>query len=139
MHRMPTLKTAALAALTLMSLSGCSLLGLGGPAFEPLTGRASYPKNYEIPKGATLTVRVSDADRDHGLIAETTANEVEQSPTPFALQVDRSALDDAHRYTLEARLSANGKTLLETPKPVPVLTQGAPTRQADVSLSAPAP
>ena len=119
----------------LASLSGCSLMGLGGPDFATLSGQASYRERMMLPEDSTLNVSLRDASAENNsLVAETSVNHVRTTPMPFTLQFDRNSLDEAHRYTLDARVTENGRLLFKTKAPVEVLTQGAPTQNVELLL-----
>lgn len=96
-----------------------------------IRGRLTIEGLTELPAGLTLNLRLLDVS-DPSIAPPVVAQRSEPGPTSvpatYALPYDPASIDEAKRYAVEATLTAEDFVMYATPMPVPVLTQGAPTR-----------
>ena len=125
-----------------LSLSGLLLatLGLGGcmtgPDFTQLEARVVPQQAFTAPPDAMLEVRlvdVSHADAEAGLIASTRYGGLREGPFPVRLQYDRNAIEEGHRYALQADVRSEGRLYWINDSAVPVLGD-ASTSQGEVEI-----
>jgi putative lipoprotein len=110
--------------------------GASNPAY--VTGTVTYRERIALPRGAAVEVRLLDPSRQDEatrVIAEQTIRNVSSVPVRYSVQYDPLEINERRRYTLEARIVADGRTLFATATPVPVITQGGP-RTVDLVLTA---
>jgi putative lipoprotein len=90
----------------------------GGGATR-IAGTVTYREKVALPDKAAVNVRLEDAAAAAGaapLAQQTIELEGQQVPIPFALDVDRSALQAKHRYIVRATIrAAGGEVLFTTP------------------------
>jgi len=72
-------------------------------------------------------VDVSRADTAAVVLAEETIRPEHQEPIPFELVYDRSKIEPARRYGVQARITDGDRLAFKSDQALPVLTQGAPT------------
>lgn len=109
--------TALLAGV--LGLSGC----MTGPDFTQMDARVVPQQAFTAPADAQLEVRlvdVSKADTPAGLIASTRYGGLRQGPFPVSLQYDRNAIEDGHRYALQADVRSEGQLYWINDTAVPV-------------------
>ena len=131
---MPALARAMTVLLPLL-LVACAQVGSRPDA--GLTGTVAAPPGTTLPASVSLRVTLLDVGVDLGAepIAEVTMDNP-RLPVNFAIGYDPRAIDDTHRYLLQAQLTGDGRLLLLTTDEYAVITQGHP-RHADIVLAAP--
>lgn len=113
----PKIPSAAkwwLAVFAVGVLVGC---GQGGGATR-IAGTVTYKEKVALPDKAAVNVRLEDASTAGAapLAQQTIEVEGQQVPIPFALDVDRGALQAKHRYIVRATIrGAGGEVLFTTP------------------------
>lgn len=123
-HLTPRLAAAAVAVLL-----GA---GAGGAAAQApaLTGTATYNERMALPDNAVFEATVRDVTRPDWpaeLIGRTRIEPVQDLPIRFAIPYDPNLVKYGHRYTLQARILADGRLLFATVDPIPVFVDGQPT------------
>jgi uncharacterized lipoprotein YbaY len=104
-----------------------------GETFE-LSGSVLYRQRVALPPDAVVTVRLRDvslADAPSTTIAEQVIEPEHQVPIPFSLTVERSALEENHRYSLSAQITVGGHLKWTTDAHIPVSTS-EPTTGIDI-------
>lgn len=99
-----------------------------------VAGTVTYRQRVALPRGAVLTVRITDASRsDSPVVAEQKIEtDGRQNPFEFGLAYDKSKIRENNRYVLSAEIrDAAGRLLFITDQQYPVITQGNP-RNADI-------
>ncbi|WP_027348948.1 YbaY family lipoprotein [Halotalea alkalilenta] len=124
--------TSALAVLLLGSLGGCALFS-SGPDFATLEGEVEL--TTPPPANATLEVSLIDLGTGRETVAITRQPTQGGWPQRFSLVYDASSIDPQRRYALEASLRIDGKLRYLDTEPLPVLTQGGPSRDIRLELS----
>ncbi len=112
----------AMAAILLgtLGLGGC----MTGPDFTQLDVRVTPQQAFTAPADALLEGRlvdVSKADAPAGLIASTRYGGLKDGPFPISLQYDRGAIEEGHRYALQADVRSDGRLYWINDSAVPVL------------------
>ena len=109
-----------------------------GLAGGSLTGTVTYLERIALTPDAIITVDLQDVSTGTTNIIATTdvAAEGRQVPIPFELAYDPAAIDPAGTYLLAARISQAGQTTFASQIGVPVLTNGAPTSNVEIVVSA---
>lgn len=101
------------------------------PALSLVTGTVAYRERIALPADAVVDVWITDIGPGvvtQAILAEAAVPAAgRQVPLPFEVHVDPARVQATRPYGLRAVITAGGQTLFETPQPVPVLTQGAPT------------
>ncbi|WP_088743630.1 YbaY family lipoprotein [Cobetia sp. QF-1] len=117
-----------------LGLSGC----MTGPDFTQLEARVVPQKTFSAPADAQLEVRlvdVSKADAPAGLIASTRYGGLRQGPFPVSLQYDRNAIEEGHRYALQADVRSEGQLYWINDTAVPVLgADSTSEREVEIPL-----
>jgi len=115
-----------LLCLVALGLAACA--SPGEPA--QLTGSVTYRERIALPPDPLVRVTLLDVsllDAAERVIAEQEIHPTAQVPIPFALPLDRAAIDPGRRYGVRATIAdATGRVLWATAASQPVLTQGAP-------------
>lgn len=93
--------------------------GMEGAQPVTITGAAAYRQRIALPPDATVIVTLEDVSRADALAEklaeERIATQGAQVPIPFALTVDRAALDPRHTYAVRVRiLDADGNLMWTT-------------------------
>ena len=94
-----------------------------------LSGTATWDNPDPLPESATFSATVQDVsrlDREPELVGRIRMHPVPEQPLRFAIPYDPALVKPGHRYSLVARIDADGKPLFVTPGPVPVLVDGNP-------------
>lgn len=123
----------AFAAAVALLAAAASQAAAQGPA---LTGTATYLERTVLPENAAFEATVRDVTRPDWpaeLIGRTRIEPIQDLPIRFAIPYDPNLIKYGHRYTLQARIVADGKLLFATVDPVPVFVDGQPA-QVDVTL-----
>ncbi|ANF56183.1 YbaY family lipoprotein [Halotalea alkalilenta] len=123
---------SALAVLLLGSLGGCALFS-SGPDFATLEGEVELAP--PPPPDATLEVSLIDLGAGRETVAITRQPTQGGWPQRFSLVYDASSIDPQRRYALEAGVRIDGKLRYLDAEPLPVLTQGGPSRDIRIALS----
>src|SRR5436190_19429599 len=91
-----------------------------------LIGHINYPDAVQLGKTAVLEVTLEDvSDAATGVVIGTTRiPRPGQTPVMFSISYDAARVLPAHHYAVRALIVDAGATVLETDKPVRVLTQG---------------
>ena len=101
-----------------------------------LTGRVTYRTRAALPPGAIIDVRLLDVSRLDAPAAVRGRVEIvtrgEQVPVPFAVGYDADVIDPAHRYTVQATITVDGRVAYRTTTAHVVLTSGAPVKDIEV-------
>lgn len=101
-----------------------------------LTGTATYRERMALPADAAFEATIRDVtrtDRPSELIGRTRIEPIQQLPIRFAIPYDPNLVKPGHRYTLQARIVADGRLLFATTDAVPVF-DGDPAAPIDVVL-----
>lgn len=100
-----------------------------------ITGTLSLDQPVQLAADARLELRLTDVTGVDGAAVELTsiATRLDGLPYQYTLPFDASRIDNTHRYTVDARVFANGKLRYTTDTAYPVLTQGQ-NRQRDITL-----
>lgn len=125
---------AAWAALALLALQAPAAFAQTAPVpsagMRPaLSGTATWDNPDPLPETATFSATVQDVsrlDREPELVGRIRMHPVPEQPLRFAIPYDPALVKPGHRYSLTARIDADGKPLFVTPGPVPVLVDGRP-------------
>ncbi len=128
-------RSLAIGALLLgtLGLAGC----MTGPDFAQLEARVVPQQAFQSPGDALLEVRLVDisrADAPANLIASTRFGGLRQGPFPVSLQYDRNAIEDGHRYALQADVRSDGKLYWINDSVVPVLDTTHNAAQGEVEV-----
>ncbi len=101
-----------------------------------LSGTLVYSGRTPIPSDAIVTVEIENVSRPHYQVRQgnysfrpTAANNI-----PFEIAYDPSYVHPQDSYRVRAFVSSGGRTILNSPTPVNVLTKGNPS-QARLTLS----
>lgn len=141
MRKLTILSLIALAALV---LSGCGGQPVPSAANAPaVTGKVTYTETVTLPDKAMVTVQLRDVDLwpdATGLISQqqigTNGNQV---PIPFNVDYNTMLIQKDHNYALAAFIQdGNGHLLFVPGAPVPVITNGNPIQDVQVTV-VPAP
>jgi putative lipoprotein len=127
-------RVAQVATMRTRAAGDCA--GASNPAY--VTGTVTYRERIALPRGAVVEVRLLDPSRQDEaarVVAEQTIRNVSSVPVRYSVQYDPLEINERRRYTLEARIVADGRTLFATATGVPVVTQGGP-RTLDLVLVA---
>lgn len=127
-----------IAALAMGVATACSGNGsMDGPLTSPtpapslVAGSVTYRERMALPADATVDVWITDIGPGlvaQAILAEATVQAAgRQVPLPFEVRIDPTRVQATRPYGLRAVIRTGGQVLFETPQPVPVLTQGAPT------------
>jgi putative lipoprotein len=99
-----------------------------------ITGTVTYRHRMALPPDAIVDVRLRDTtlpDAEARTLGQATiATRGAQVPIPFRIDYDPAAIDPAHRYTIHATITVDGRMLFTSPTEVPVLTRGAGNQAA---------
>ncbi|EDP64002.1 hypothetical protein BAL199_05389 [alpha proteobacterium BAL199] len=115
---------------------------LGGPTPDAvaqapvLYGTATYYERMALPQNAVFEATVEDVTptgRPAELVARTRIDPVQELPIRFAIPYDPKLIKYGNRYSIQARIVADGRLLFATTDPVPVFVDGRPT-QVDLVL-----
>lgn len=124
-------RTARSVALGLAVLSGMAVAAGGlrpSAAQQPtLNGTAIYRERMALPENAAFEATVRDVtrpDRASELIGRTRIEPIQQLPIRFGIPYDPNLVKPGHRYTIQARIVADGRLLFATVDPVPVFEGG---------------
>jgi putative lipoprotein len=131
-----TARTALLGGL--LGVLAAGAVRAGAPiqddaAAQPrITGTVSYRERIALPPDASVQVRLDDVSQPEAAprrVAEATFPTAgKQVPIPFELPYSAADIVPGRRYTVRAKILADGKTLFSTKTPYPVITRGAPTQ-----------
>lgn len=124
-----------------LSLTLLLLVATPTAALDRIAGTVRHAERVALPDDALLMLELYDATprdaRTPRLARLALATRGRQVPLAFELPFHPEDILPAHRYVLRATLiDGSGALLFATPKPVPVLTQGA-TGQVDVVVERP--
>lgn len=101
--------------LSLMTLSSCA-----APKPAPtahITGTATYRERMLLPPGARLEVTLEDvsrADARADTVAQTYVDSLGAPPFEFTITYDQARIVENHRYSVRARILANGALLFHS-------------------------
>jgi putative lipoprotein len=114
-----------------LQLVALSLVACGHVAADArVTGSVTYRQRIALSPAAIVQVQlvdVSRADAAAVVLAEQTIRPEHQVPIPFELVYDRSRIDPAHRYGVQARITDGDRLAFMNDGALPVITHGAPT------------
>jgi putative lipoprotein len=137
MRRLAILSLILLAALV---LSGCSGQPVPSAASAPaVTGKVTYTESVTLPDKAMVTVQLRDTGLwpdATGLISQqqigTSGN---QGPIPFNVTYNSALIQKDHNYAMAAFIQdGNGHLLFVPGAPVPVVTNGNPIQDVQVTV-----
>jgi len=114
--------------------AAASAPAVSGPA---ITAKVTIDQLKTLPPGLNLIMKlvdVTDASQLPVVVAESTQPASAALPLKVALGYDPARIDASRQYGLQVMLQAETLVLYGTDRPVPVLTQGAPTGELAVSL-----
>ena len=115
----------------LLQAAALSLVACAHGALDArVTGSVTYLQRIALSPSAFVQVQlvdVSSADASAAVLAEQTIRPAHQVPIPFELVYDRSKIDPAHRYAVQARITDGERLSFTSERAVPVITHGAPT------------
>ena len=131
--------------LSLIVLAGLVLAGCGGPPVPSaasalaVTGKVTYSEQVTLPDKAMVTVQLRDTDLwpdATGLISQqqigTSGNQV---PIPFNVTYNSALIQKDHNYALAGFIQdGNGHLLFVPGAPVPVITNGNPIQDVQVTV-----
>lgn len=129
------LRAAATAALAAAVLLAGPIPGAVAQA-PVLYGTATYHERMALPQNAVFEATVEDVtptSRPAELVARTRIDPVQQLPIRFAIPYDPKLIKYGNRYSIQARIIADGRLLFATTDPVPVFVDGQPV-QVDLVL-----
>ena len=101
---------------------------------EQVTGTLTYREAIALPPTAIVEVTLDDVSRvdvASSVVARAEIAWAGQSPIPFAIEYEPSAIDPGGRYAVRARIVDRGQVLFAAARPVLVITQG---RGLDVTV-----
>ncbi|MDF2153605.1 YbaY family lipoprotein [Vibrio sp. CAU 1672] len=105
---------------------------------DSITGTVAYRERMALPPQAVVTVTLEDvslADAPSVVLAEQSIDaEGQQIPFAFELEYDSNQIKPNHRYSLRARIEADGQLMFITDAHVGVITDELETKQADLIL-----
>ena len=87
---------------------------------------ALYRERMMLPTGATLHVKLADANIGHIIASAMLDNP--HVPVHIDLAYEPSNIDAAHVYTVDARILVNDEPFFASDTPVKVITQGNPSQ-----------
>jgi putative lipoprotein len=93
-----------------------------------VTGTATYKERMALPPNAILEVTLEDVSKAGALAEILGRTRIEQPGNPpfrFEITYDPSRIDPRHRYTVRARIVADGRLLFITDRHYSVLTAGS--------------
>ena len=100
---------------------------LGAAQADQVKGTATYLQRMALPPNAVFDAHVEDVSRADGP-AETIGSvriiEPGNPPIAFAIDIDPQRVDERHRYSVRATITAEKRILFTTDRAYPVLTQG---------------
>lgn len=105
-----------------------------GPA---VTGTAMIDQLKTLPRGLSLVVKLVDVTNPAELpvvVAQSTQPASQILPLNVAQAYDPGKIDATHKYGLQVALMAETLVLYGTASPIPVLTEGAPTKGLEIDL-----
>ncbi len=113
-------------------LAGCSHgPKTAKPAGPGIGGTVIYITNAKLPDDATVELKLVELDRE-GRVDRVVATESYPRPASvpmeYWLPYQPGLISQRQAYGIEGVILSGGKTLFATPRPVPVLTKGNPTR-----------
>ena len=123
---MALLRPWALLSLLALALVACA----HGAADARVTGSVTYLQRIALSPAAVVQVElveISGAGTSPVVLAEETIRPDHQVPIPFELVYDRSKIDPARLYGVQARISDFDRLAFKSDQALPVLTHGAPT------------
>lgn len=98
-------------------------------ASQVVTGSVTYRERIALTNAAIVEVELLDvsvADAPAAVISSQRVRNPGQIPVHFRLEYRAAAIDDTHRYTVQARIFEGGQLAFATDTPYPVITQGNP-------------
>ena len=107
------------------------------PAGPAVTGIATIDKLTTLPRGLSLVIKLVDTTDPASVpvvVAQSTQTASQILPLNLAQAYDPAKIDVGHQYGLQVALQAETLVLYGTDKPIPVLTNGAPTKGLQVNL-----
>ena len=137
---MRNLTVVSLILLAALVLSGCGGQPVPSAASAPaVTGNVTYSEQVALPDKAMVTVQLRDADLwpdAAGLISQQQINTSgNQAPIPFNVTYNTALIQKDHNYALAAFIQDGSGHLLFVPgAPVPVLTNGSPIQDVQVTV-----
>jgi putative lipoprotein len=93
-----------------------------------VTGTATYKERMALPPNAVLEATLEDVTKAGALAEILGRTRIEQPGNPpfrFEITYDPSRIDPRHRYTVRARIMADGRLLFSTDRHYSVLTAGS--------------
>lgn len=138
MRRIPLI----LAALAVLGLAACNNHSSSGKkqasakAVHSVSGTVNLLKPRTLSSKATMQIQLVDSSLEGSQpLATKTISPVEQMPVHFTLDFDRAKIRPADIYLVKVNL-VDGERTFSMPIQTPVITQGAPTSQVKIELSA---
>lgn len=125
MRTMQTIATLGIALL--LAACGSESGKSNGKAMPAVTGTVQFDQRVAVPPDATLNVRLVDAsnvNQKAQTVATTTVNQLGRPPIAFAVEYDKSRIDSARDYTIEADIRQGTDVLFLTGGRYAVITQG---------------
>ncbi|HEX2678103.1 MAG TPA: YbaY family lipoprotein [Polyangiales bacterium] len=130
-------------ATFLSIVATATLLGCGPTGTTRIGGTITYRDKVALPANAVVDVQLDDAAAAKGappVLRQIIDTQGRQVPIPFALDVERAALQDDHHYVLRAEIrTAAGEVLFTTPPDEPPITNLNTTGRVELVLASASP
>lgn len=95
---------------------------------QTLRGKVVFRGPGSLPPDAIVTVQIDNASRSYYQVRHgQTSFRPNSSEMPFEIAYDPSYVDPNDFYQVRAFVTQNGRTIMDTPQPVRVLTRGNPS------------
>ncbi len=95
---------------------------------QTLRGKVVFRGSGSLPADAIVTVQIDNASRNYYQVRHgQTSFRPSSSEMPFEIAYDPNYIDPNDFYQVRAFVTMNGRTIMDTPQPVRVLTRGNPS------------
>ena len=107
--------------------------GQAGSSSTPeasVSGTLTYLQRIALPPNAVAEVKLVDVSRQDAeaiVLGEQIITNLGQVPIAFGISYDPGAIDPAHTYAIQARITVDGQPRFLTTTAYPVITQDMPT------------
>ena len=99
-----------------------------------LTGRVTYRERIALPAAAEIHVELLAVDTCKTVAEVTQVTDGAQVPISFVLSYPADAVDELLGYALRAEIRYDGRAAFVTSDPIPVITQGHPSRDVEIRV-----
>lgn len=133
------MKVASAAFPVLFALLMLAAPGLVGAQAAAISGTLNSREQATLPANAVVTVqvaRVLSGDRAEVISEQRFTTNGAQPPFRYTIPYDPTRIDPNATYTVQANISVGGQIRHTTSAVYPVVTQGAPTQNVNIVLSA---